>query len=141
MLNAVKSRVSRDAPGIPSSARDHSLSPWLTTLSRASRDSRGKSRSFAGFKHAPVAHGPINSGAGAPGSNFWIPDRSRGQALDWKKKRERNAKIFDFGSPIAVEDKFWIEEKRDNDNRTRISLIHRIKRVQGAKRVPICENR
>jgi hypothetical protein len=55
------SRDSQDAPGIPSSARDHSLALWLTTRFA------WKVPQLRGIQtHAPVAHGPISSGAGAP---------------------------------------------------------------------------
>jgi hypothetical protein len=82
MLNAVKSRVSRDAPGIPSSARDHSLSSQRRGLSQELRKFR--LINFVDSGLSPEHTGPIIPAPEHQVYQFWI------------------------GSPISVGDKFWI---------------------------------
>jgi hypothetical protein len=113
---SAKSSASQDAPGIPSSARDHSLSPGSRHAATGTvpRITEISSYKFRRFGTVPRASWPIHSGAGAPGSSyfgFWIEEKEmqqeikasvaildprpgpvlnwigdRGQILDWKKK-------------------------------------------------------
>jgi hypothetical protein len=131
------------APGIPSSARDHSLAPWLTTrfawevprfrgIQIHAR--RGLSQSlttrfawevprFRGIDSGlspEHAHGPIYSGAGAPGSSyfgFWILD------FGLEEKNEENTKIKSLIRSTALCGiRFWIGRKKENET-PRFSIL------------------